>query len=257
MGEKLYNFYLEAAKIGGIKARTKLSVLTGITSMQASSLEDNEVNLNMYKKAMEIIYKEFGKNDDNSLATQSEIASSKDEEKLRKHIEIFADLTSQRSLFITNPQKTFERITESAAIALNVKRASIWLYNQSRDAIECKDLFLKDEYKHESGVILYAKDFPTYFNTISKEKTLAADDALTNPSTCEFSEVYLKPLGITSMLDVPIWSNNEMLGVICMEHVGPKRSWTKDDENFAYLISNIVGMSLEIYAIGKNLNKES
>lgn len=27
-----------------------------------------------------------------------------------------------------------------------------------------------------------------------------------------------------------------MVGVVCHEHVGPKRLWTKDEETFAYLI---------------------
>ncbi|MFQ3577088.1 MAG: GAF domain-containing protein [Cytophagales bacterium] len=110
-------------------------------------------------------------------------------------------------------------------------------------------MFLKDELKHESGLELFAKDFPGYFKTISSEKTLAANDAHTHSGTKEFSEVYLKPLGINSMLDVPIWSNGEMLGVVCLEHVGPHRTWTSDEENFAYLISNIVGMSLEMNSV--------
>ncbi len=47
------------------------------------------------------------------------------------------------------------------------------------------------------------------------------------------------------MLDVPIWANGKMVGVLCYEHVGPAREWTTDEESFAYLISNIMAMAIE------------
>ncbi len=100
-------------------------------------------------------------------------------------------------------------------------------------------------YLNPAGVQLFAKDFPNYFNTIKNEKTLAANDAHTHFGTSEFSEVYLKPLGINSMLDTPIWVNGNMVGVLCHEHVGPKRNWNSDEENFAYLAGVITAMMIE------------
>lgn len=35
MGQMLYNFYLKADDIGGVRARTKLSMLTKLTSVEA------------------------------------------------------------------------------------------------------------------------------------------------------------------------------------------------------------------------------
>jgi GAF domain-containing protein len=44
---------------------------------------------------------------------------------------------------------------------------------------------------------------------------------------------------------VPIWVGRVMVGVVCHEHVGPKRMWTKDEETFAYLMSNFVALAIE------------
>jgi GAF domain-containing protein len=55
----------------------------------------------------------------------------------------------------------------------------------------------------------------------------------------------LKPLGINSMLDVPIWVNRAMVGVVCHEHRGPKRTWNRDEETFAYLMSSFIALALE------------
>ena len=31
------------------------------------------------------------------------------------------------------------------------------------------------------------------------------------------------------MLDVPIWTPKGMVGVVCQEHIGPKRTWHKEE----------------------------
>ena len=136
----------------------------------------------------------------------------------------------------------FGRVTEAAARTLDVARASIWFYDSGKTGITCIDLFEKESNKHSDGVVLAAKDFPAYFKGLLQERTIAADDAHTHPMTREFSEVYLKPLGIHSMLDVPIWVEGEMVGVVCHEHVGPARKWTPDEENFAYLMGTIAAL---------------
>lgn len=162
--------------------------------------------------------------------------------RLRLHNKVFVDLMSQRSALFSEPLAAFGRITEAAAKTLDVARASIWFYDKGKTGITCIDLFEKGPNKHSDGVVLAAKDFPSYFRGLLEERTIAADDAHTHPMTREFSEVYLKPLGINSMLDVPIWVEGEMVGVVCHEHVGPTRKWTADEENFAYLMGTIAAL---------------
>ena len=102
--------------------------------------------------------------------------------------------------------------------------------------------------RHSSGTVLKATDFAPYFNALNGERTIAADDANTDPRTSCFSEVYLKPLGIGALLDVPIWADRTMVGVICHEHVGPARRWSSDDETFAYVLASLVALTLEQHA---------
>jgi len=55
------------------------------------------------------------------------------------------------------------------------------------------------------------------------------------------------------MLDVPIWVDGKMVGVICQEHGGPARKWTSDEETFYNLMANIVAMTIEskkLYNVG-------
>ncbi|MCS6972337.1 MAG: GAF domain-containing protein, partial [Leptospiraceae bacterium] len=137
-------------------------------------------------------------------------------------------------------KQALREITEAGAATLDVKRCSVWSYTPEKDAIVCLDLYEADTGKHSEGVVLKAKDFPAYFQYLKEERFLPADDAVTHPNTYEFAEVYLKPLGITSMLDAPFRCSGEMHGVVCNEHVGPMRHWTLEEQNFAGSLADLV-----------------
>lgn len=251
MGQKLNDFYLRAEELGGLKSKIRLSLLTKISSTQANALEDTDELINSFEKAMLIINQEFKSTTKQTIkhdiAQKNKDGESSDEtqNRLRKNIKIFIELMTQRDLFLGNVKETSERITEAIVQAFDIERASTWFYNQEKTQIECVDLYVRSEKLHSSGVILKSSDFPNYFKSIETEKTIAAHDAHTDPRTSEFSEIYLKPLGINSMLDVPIWANGKMVGVICHEHVGEKRTWISDEEDFAFLMANFISLAIE------------
>jgi len=143
--------------------------------------------------------------------------------------------------------QSFRRITETAAETLDVSRVSIWRYLEDRAGIECVDLYQLETAAHSSGTRLNAADFPAYFRGLSEMELIVADDAHTNPHTCEFSESYLTPLGITSMLDAPIHFGNSVQYIICHEHVGTPRQWMADEKTFAIAIANLVSLVLEAH----------
>jgi GAF domain-containing protein len=136
-------------------------------------------------------------------------------------------------------------LTEASAHGLDVARASIWLFDPGRTKIVCADLFTREPRAHETGHELLAGQFPSYFEALATEGTIAAPDAQVDTRTAEFTESYLKPLGIGAMLDVPIWIGGEMIGVLCHEHVGGPRLWSHDDEEFAYMMGSLVARAIE------------
>ncbi|MES2659149.1 MAG: GAF domain-containing protein [Verrucomicrobiota bacterium] len=140
---------------------------------------------------------------------------------------------------------SLRRITETCARTLEVARVSIWEFTDDRKMIECLDLFNLATRDHACGEKLVAEDYPTYFDTLSRMDLIAADDAHTDPATCEFSESYLTPHGITSMLDVPIRFGSETRYFLCNEHCGPQRVWTSDEKTFAIAIANLISLAIE------------
>ncbi len=153
----------------------------------------------------------------------------------------------------------FKKIVEISANTLKIERVSIWFFDQEHTEIYCENLYLKSSRTHEKGLRLQAKDYPRYFKAIEKNLLLATEDAWTDSRTSEFTENYLKPLRIRSMLDIAIRLHGKILGVICHEHVGKKRKWTSEDQDFATTLANLISLHLESQErkIAENALKES
>ncbi len=136
------------------------------------------------------------------------------------------------------------QLTEVAASLLRVERASVWRLDEEKSRITCADLFERGSGKHTRGAEIARADAERYFAALAEERTLTAHDARDDPRTSDFTAGYLVPNGITSMLDAPIFSGGGMVGVVCHEHVGPKRQWKLWEELVAGTIADFVSLAL-------------
>ena len=135
-------------------------------------------------------------------------------------------------------------IINSVCEGLAITRAGIWLYDETQSLIICKLLIDKGNDLDDESLKLSRKDFPHYFEALDTERSIAADDAHTHPATFEFTDVYLRPLGISSMLDVPIRHRGKMIGIICCEHQGAPRQWLGDEIVFAASLADLYGRAV-------------
>ncbi|MDP1829283.1 MAG: GAF domain-containing protein [Archangium sp.] len=239
MGAALSNIILEAERVAGLQGKLILSGITRMTTGQAASALDTPQLISQFKAALAEV-----KASVRSSGTELPAGNSSPET-LRRHMDVYLDLMTQRSLVLGDPLETARRVDELAAETLNIARVSVWMLDAESTKITCTDLFERAGGKHSSGTVLFAKDFKPYFVALATQRTIAAHDAQTDPRTACFTTVYLKPLGITSMLDVPVWVNAKMVGVVCHEHLGPARQWNTDEERFAYLMAAFVSLSME------------
>jgi PAS domain S-box-containing protein len=168
-----------------------------------------------------------------------------DESKLRKRNEVLLQLAQSEALEEGDLERLLIEVTEADTATLGVGRVNIWLYNEDRSKIHCIEQYETGTGLHTDGYELAASDYPTYFKALEHERIIAAHDAYSDPRTLEFTETYLKPLGITSMLDAPIRLKGRMIGLICHEHTGPARVWTYEEQNFAGSIADFVSLTFE------------
>jgi len=166
------------------------------------------------------------------------------ERHLRLQNEVLVALAKNQTLESGDLIQLLNEMTEASAETLEVERVSIWTYNEGRTRIRCIDLYERASACHSKGAELASADYPSYFAALELERIIPAHDAYSDRRTREFSESYLSPLGITSMLDAPIWLNGRMIGVICHEQVGPARHWTPDEQNFAGSVADLISNAM-------------
>ena len=135
------------------------------------------------------------------------------------------------------------KILATDARELDLERVNCWTLEGH--GIRCVAGYLRTSDTYEAGTVIEASSAPSYFRALADDPVILADDARTDLRTREFTDGYLIPLGITSMMDVPIWVRGRLWGVVCHEHVGPARRWTDAERDFAVSIGHIVAMAVE------------
>lgn len=135
-------------------------------------------------------------------------------------------------------------VLSSVCEGLAIQRAGVWFLDPAREEIRCRLLIDLAHGTESEDLVLTQRDYPAYFDALGRERAIAAHDAHTDPSTCEFSAGYLQPLGIGAMLDVPIRHHGQMIGIVCCEHTGSARTWHPEEVAFATGLGDLVGRAI-------------
>jgi PAS domain S-box-containing protein len=136
-------------------------------------------------------------------------------------------------------------LTKEVTDSINSDRCSLWLYNKDKTSIVCEQLYIKSENKWYNGIELFEKDFKPYFDYLKIDPIIIANNAEKHSATSCFTEPYLKPLGVKSMLDVPIIYRGEVIGVICIESL-TLRKWKTIEIHFAQILSSLYSFTYSV-----------
>lgn len=131
-------------------------------------------------------------------------------------------------------------LAEITARTLNVDRVGVWIVADEGRVLRCRYLLQYSSHQVFQGAILRSQDFPAYFQALHEHRTIAVGDAIGSPTTNELRQSYLEPLGITSLLDAPIYVGGKVAGVVCHEHVGAPRTWTEAEASFAATVADTI-----------------
>jgi PAS domain S-box-containing protein len=143
---------------------------------------------------------------------------------------------------VANGAKT---LVKEVTSSIDTDRCSIWIYNEDKTSILCEQLYIKAEDTFYQNIELFKKDFSQYFEHLIIDPIIVAEDAEKHPATKCFTESYLKPLGIKSMLDVPIIYKGNVIGVICIENLS-LRNWEKVEVDFAQMLSSLYSFAYSV-----------
>ncbi len=236
------------------KAPGEIGVLAQVFNNMAESLEEYTTNLEQQvrrrtgelegrKRELEHESREHRRTA--QAVIERENALRDNEARLRRQNRTLVELTCSPELMSGDLDAALRHITHNAAHTLDVGRVSAWLFNHDHTAIECITLYDTESNAYISGPSFAAVDYPAYFEALNTDRAIAACDAGQDQRTAEFAGDYLPTHGIGAMLDAPIRIGTQVLGVVCHEHVGGKRQWTTDEENFAGSIADLVSLAIQ------------
>ena len=174
---------------------------------------------------------------------KAEDAEGKRHEEALKHQHILFQLSSL-PLHLSCEEK-LKTIIRKSAETLNCERVSVWVFDENFSILTTDFIYKLSANAYLPGLILHQPDYPTYFEQLKKNEYIIANDAHSHPWTTKFSANYLTPLGISSMMDIPLREGELIIGVICHEHVGMPRNWTESERSFASSVSNLISLALE------------
>lgn len=143
---------------------------------------------------------------------------------------------------LTDPADLHGHVTSIVAGALDIARVSIWSLDAA--SATCLDLFDATGPGHSAGIVLEEQAFLPYFAALREESVIVAPDARTHRATACFRESYLEPLGIVSMLDVPVRTLAGVEGVLCIEST-ERRQWRDAEVRFCLDAATLLSQARE------------
>jgi PAS domain S-box-containing protein len=229
---------VKAFEVGGVDYITKPFQVEEV-------LARIEKQLTIQRLSKQLQEQNFRLEQEIEIRKQAEAALQEKATQLHNQNIVLMELAKNKALHQGDLKVALKEITEAAAHTLGIERVSVWLFDETQTHIQCLDLFEQRLNQHSEGIELSAVNYPNYFQALAKDQLITADDAHTDPNTQEFSEFYLTPLGISSMLDAPIRLGGQTVGVLCNEQIGKKHHWTPEEQNFARSIADLVSLVLE------------
>jgi PAS domain S-box-containing protein len=244
-----------AATISSVRVSESTRILLEKTQQQAEEMRAQEEEMRQNMEELEATQEEMRRK-------EKHIQNMLDGEKSRNEVsqrnrQVVMELTKTKIIQEGNWEASLEKITSTIARQLGITRCSIWDYRPREHKIRCEKLYSQATGSFESGLELAARDYPGYFEAVSREEVIIAKDAFTHVATKEFSVGYLDELGIQSRLDVPYFSEAKIAGIICCEHQGEQKDWTDEDVEFLKSCADLIAVTYNTSKINLMLEQLS
>ncbi|MGQ0658591.1 MAG: PAS domain S-box protein [Chromatiales bacterium] len=161
------------------------------------------------------------------------------------HHHALSQILTSPAFLQQNLDELFTLVTRTVAEVLRIERASIWRLNDVRTLLRCVSGFERSGPRQVAGMELEADSYRAYFRALENNEPMLVDNVDSDRRTDELSKSYLRPFGVTGIMDMPILVNSRLDGVLCLQQVGTAEPWRPGDRLFVASVANLIALAVE------------
>lgn len=176
---------------------------------------------------------------------EREVQMRRNEEQSTLYNEIVMELTRSRAVLTGDLGTAIKEISEVASKILKVDRSSIWLFDDGRSVLRCKNLYEDSDRTHKIGPELLVTKCHNYLEEIHNAKIIVADNVYADPRLEELNETFMKPRDIRSVIHAPVRGPGYAEGVAAVAMVGEERHWNPAEVKFVAALADVAGMAIK------------
>ncbi|WP_374630444.1 PAS domain-containing protein [Ferrovibrio sp.] len=140
--------------------------------------------------------------------------------------------------------RLFEAVCSDAAEATGASRTSLW-YFEPDGSLTCQRQLDSRSNSFASGQSIDRMAAMPYTEVLLRDRIVAVTDIATHPATAAMAEEYLRPNGVSSLLDFLIVDHEDRpAAILCCEQCGPERIWSESDVVALYELAGLIGRTL-------------
>lgn len=179
---------------------------------------------------------------DITLFKNIEDEKSKRQCKIEKYSKTLKDLAVLNHSNNDNFDQTIINVLQTTAFALDVKRASYWIYDTNK--MVCSKLYDSKTNSFDTNLKFYKSENLAYFEKIENKLQVVLSDVRSKSTNNKINDYYFQSNNVFSILDTPIIVEGKIEAIICFESTEEIRNWDNEDINFAKSISDLIVIAL-------------
>ena len=165
-------------------------------------------------------------------------------EKLERYHQAQSWFAKNPEIYRSSRHHALKIIAQKISEMMGIERVGVWFYTLDQEAMYEEMTFrIGDTPSH--GLIIKKQEYPVYFKNLEAQRVLRVNDTLEEPATKELLDTYMKALNIRAHLDAPIYSDGELMGILCCEQIAKPRQWETEDFSFVASCADLIGRLIE------------
>ena len=130
--------------------------------------------------------------------------------------------------------------------ALGLDRLGLWQLSANRQRLLCQALVVAEDNGSTANTTLATEHAAAYLDSLRHGDAIAITDVSTDPRCQALLAGYLHPFGITAMLDVPVFVNDELWGCLRAEQRGQAQPWPETTQEWLRHAALLLGPIIQL-----------